>query len=371
MKESWRLIQKLVTLLLFLVGLLVMCYPFYVDALNTLYDQYMLAQLEKKADDQQLKKYQKNNQKIVSSGLSPGNMPFNQTAVDSEALVLQYHLIGSINFPQLNQEIPLYDETNFTLMNHGATVVQGTSYPIGGKNTHALISGHRGLPQREIFTDLPKLKIGDTFVLTVLGKKLAYEVDQITTVLPDDTSKLSIEAEKDLVTLLTCTPYMINTHRLLVRGQRIPYNEKIAAAARLTQKKQRRIKILIVLAVATAVLLILVGMVQAWRVYLLRRRKIHLHFNYPAAAQKTYQLYDKKGRQAIKRNGQPLEVQADAAGSFGFENLPGNLYRIKEKNQSAYLLTGLKSVRQKKIQIFNRPNVNYHHQQQQIMIDMW
>lgn len=105
--------------------------------------------------------------------------------------------------------------------------MQGTSFPLGGNSTHSVISAHSGLPNRRLFTELDRLENGDTFILTVLGEKLAYQVKNIQVVLPDDTSVLTISEGEDLVTLLTCTPYMINTHRLLVTGHRIPYNESV------------------------------------------------------------------------------------------------------------------------------------------------
>ncbi|OTN94487.1 srtC [Enterococcus faecium] len=110
-------------------------------------------------------------------------------------------------------------------MEKGSSLLEGTSFPTGGKNTHAVISGHRGLPQVKLFTDLPELQEGDEFYLEVYGETLVYQVDQIKTVVPTDTQDLQIESGKDLVTLLTCTPYMINSHRLLVRG--IPYHPKV------------------------------------------------------------------------------------------------------------------------------------------------
>ncbi|WP_346349333.1 class C sortase, partial [Enterococcus faecium] len=105
-------------------------------------------------------------------------------------------------------------------------LLEGTSYPTGRENTHAVISSHRGLPQAKLFTDLPKLTLGDSFYIEINGRTLAYQVDQIKTVEPTDTKDLRIEKGQDFVTLLTCTPYMVNSHRLLVRGHRVPYHAK-------------------------------------------------------------------------------------------------------------------------------------------------
>ncbi|EME8215588.1 class C sortase [Enterococcus faecium] len=128
--------------------------------------------------------------------------------------------------PEINVHLPIFDETNTVLLEKGASLLKGTSYPTGGENTHAVISSHRGLPQAKLFTDLPKLTLGDSFYIEINGRTLAYQVDQIKTVEPTDTKDLRIEKGQDFVTLLTCTPYMVNSHRLLVRGHRVPYHAK-------------------------------------------------------------------------------------------------------------------------------------------------
>ena len=101
----------------------------------------------------------------------------------------------------------------------------GTSLPVGGESTHTVLTGHRGLPTKTLFTNMDKLEVGDIFYIKVLDETLAYQIDQILTVLPEETDGLSIESGKDYATLVTCTPFAINTHRLLVRGERIPYEE--------------------------------------------------------------------------------------------------------------------------------------------------
>lgn len=111
-------------------------------------------------------------------------------------------------------------------MNKGAGHLEGSSLPVGGANTHAVISAHRGLPSASLFTDLDQMKVGDHFLLHVLDETLCYEVDKISVVKPEDTSALAVEDGQDLVTLLTCTPYGVNTERLLVRGHRVSYVEE-------------------------------------------------------------------------------------------------------------------------------------------------
>ncbi|SDL80300.1 sortase A [Sarcina sp. DSM 11001] len=130
-------------------------------------------------------------------------------------------VMGYIQIPKFDLKIPVYHTTNEKVLQKGIGHMSGTSLPIGGEGTHAVLSGHRGLPTARLFTDLDQLVVGDKFQLNILDKTLAYEVDQIRIVEPDDFSDLIIQEDKDLCTLFTCTPYGINTHRLLVRGHRI------------------------------------------------------------------------------------------------------------------------------------------------------
>ena len=134
-------------------------------------------------------------------------------------------IMGYVEIPKIDQEIIIYHGTSSKSLERGAGHVEGTSLPIGGKSTHAVIAAHRGLPGAKLFTDLDQLKKGDNFYLRILDKKLAYRVDQIKTVKPEELSDLQITEGKDFVTLLTCTPYGVNTHRLMVRGNRVPYED--------------------------------------------------------------------------------------------------------------------------------------------------
>lgn len=131
--------------------------------------------------------------------------------------------LGHIEIPKIDIDIPIYLGTSEKVLQEGIGLLEGSSLPVGGASTHATLTGHNGLPSAKLFTDLHKLKEGDIFYIHALNDTLAYEVDTIQTVLPDETASLKIVEGKDLVTLITCTPYMINTHRLLVTGHRVPY----------------------------------------------------------------------------------------------------------------------------------------------------
>ncbi len=130
-------------------------------------------------------------------------------------------VMGYVEIPCLGISMPVFHDTSENSMQRGAGHLYGTSLPVGGKNTHAVIAGHRGLPSMKAFTDLDQMKEGDIFILHMLQRELHYQVDRIETVLPSETEALGIKPGEDYVTLLTCTPYGINSHRLLVRGRRI------------------------------------------------------------------------------------------------------------------------------------------------------
>lgn len=130
-------------------------------------------------------------------------------------------IMGYIDIDKIGVELPVYHGVDDGVLQIGVGHIEGTSLPVGGQGTHCVLSGHRGLPSARLFTDLDKMQPGDKFRITVLDRCVTYEVDQIKTVLPQDVSNLTIEDGKDYCTLVTCTPYGINTHRLLVRGVRI------------------------------------------------------------------------------------------------------------------------------------------------------
>ncbi len=130
-------------------------------------------------------------------------------------------IMGELSIPEIGADMPIYHSTDPAVLRLGAGHVYGTSLPVGGEGTHCALAAHRGLPSARLFTDLPRLEVGDRFLIRVAGQTLTYEVDQVLTVLPEETQHLAAEPGKDLVTLITCTPYGVNTHRLLVRGARV------------------------------------------------------------------------------------------------------------------------------------------------------
>lgn len=181
-------------------------------------------------------------------------------------------MMGYIRIPKIKVEIPIYHGTSESVLQAGVGHFWGTSLPVGGESTHTVLTGHRGLPTKTLFTNMDKLVKGDVFYIKVLDETLAYKVDQILTVLPEETEALSIVPGKDYATLVTCTPYAINTHRLLVRGHRIPYEEAV--------KIEKNTSTGIELSFTTKVLIVTLGIIfiglviaMLYSLYDKRRRK--------------------------------------------------------------------------------------------------
>ena len=145
-------------------------------------------------------------------------------------------VMAYIDIPKINVYLPVQHGTGAETLEKSVGHVMGTSLPVGGSSTHAVLSAHSGMASSKLFSDIDRLAEGDTFYIHVLGDTLAYEVDGINTVLPTDTSLLQIEEGKDFVTLVTCTPFGVNTHRLLVRGHRVPYVPEQKAETAKAQK---------------------------------------------------------------------------------------------------------------------------------------
>ena len=231
---------NLVISIIFLAGLSLLLYPFVANQWNNYRQKQLLSGYEQVVSekeaaegidyDAERKKAEDYNEALLpcvlpdsfalaeSSGVDPVYMNTLNIAGDE--------MMGSVEIPKINIKIPIYHTTEEEVLNKGAGHLEGSSLPVGGANTHAVISAHRGLPSASLFTDLDQLKEGDHFLIHVLNETLCYEVDKISVVKPEDTSALAVEDGQDLVTLLTCTPYGVNTERLLVRGHRVPYVEQ-------------------------------------------------------------------------------------------------------------------------------------------------
>lgn len=222
--------------LLFLLGLSILLYPTFSDAWNQYRNAKLINTYETAVNDLPDKDYDRlwkeakryNREHTVNTFVDAFDEKGDYILSDAYKKILDPDgegLMGSIEIPKIQARIAIYHGISDDVLEKGAGHVEGTSLPVGGKSTHAVLAAHRGLPSAKLFTDLDQMEIGDIFFLHILGKTLAYKVDQIKTVLPSETEDLDIIEGEDHVTLLTCTPYGVNTHRLLVRGTRTKYVE--------------------------------------------------------------------------------------------------------------------------------------------------
>ena len=203
-----------------------------------------LSAAENLDDDEQSKMLNdaRNHNKNLIGNVSVGD-PFSseQNSADDYNSLLSIDgspIIASIAIPEININLAIYHGTSDDVLQKGVGHLPSSSLPVGGKGTHAVLTGHSGLSSQKMFSDIVSLEKGDRFYIHVLGNTLAYEVDEINTVLPQETDKLQIDPNNDYVTLVTCTPFGINSHRLLVRGKRVPYSENEIQEYKGTLRKE-------------------------------------------------------------------------------------------------------------------------------------
>jgi sortase A len=200
----------------------------------------MVAHIDDSEYKQILEEAKQYNDKIAHTGINWKLSDQEKITYESLLDINGSGIMGYIEIPRINVVLPVYHGTDDSVLQTAVGHLEGTSLPVGGEGSHCVLSGHRGLPSAKLFTDLDKLANGDTFVLNVMDEVLTYEVDQIRIVLPSDLSELTIREGKDFCTLVTCTPYGINTHRLLVRGKRIEtrrsLNVRVTADAMLVNR---------------------------------------------------------------------------------------------------------------------------------------
>lgn len=168
-------------------------------------------------------------------------------------------IMGYITIPAIQAELPIYHGTDDAVLDVGAGHLEGTSLPVGGESTHAVISAHRGLPSAKLFTNLDKLVVGDVFTITVLDQVLSYQIEEIHIVLPHETEKLTIEEGEDYVTLMTCTPYGVNTHRLLLRSRRIETESEMTVRITADAMQIDSFMVLLLMGIPFFLLLLCVG----------------------------------------------------------------------------------------------------------------
>ena len=235
--------SKLMIGIIFLAGLSLLLYPFVANQWNNYRQKQLISSYEQTVSqkeasngidyDAELKKAEAYNEALLPSIL-PDSFAIADASEEDQIYMNTLNIAGDemmgiVEIPKIDIKLPIYHTTEEDVLKQAAGHLEGSSLPIGGKSTHAVISAHRGLPSASLFTDLDQLKKGDHFLIHVLNETLCYEVDKISVVKPEETSSLAVEEGEDLVTLLTCTPYGVNTERLLVRGHRVPYVEQEVA----------------------------------------------------------------------------------------------------------------------------------------------
>lgn len=346
-EERLNLILKLLMALLFISGVMVFSYPFVVDSINNYYDQKVIEALhkenqaafnQKKAAQlaemtQRNKELAANKKSLNIPGMGAVEDPFasalNTKGVKQKPDYYKQHTIGAIYIPKIHVSLPLFDETTNELLEVGATVLQGSSFPIGGENSHSVITGHSGLPDKKLLTDLNKLELKDVIYIEVGDETLAYEVNRFKTVLPDELDDVKIQNGRDLVTLVTCTPYMVNTHRLLVTAHRIPYSaEQMKDDKQKTQDyHKRRFRAFLI------GFPFLFGLIFYWMwrkfVYYQSGKYTYdfiftVHQNSKPVVGEVFVLTT--GKDVVRKHKKTLKAVSDVNGEVCFHQLPGGKY---------------------------------------------
>jgi sortase A len=215
-----KIAGMLLSAMLLLVGLGVLLYPKISDRINRLHSSSAVQSLGQQM--QNTSRAELDRQLALARG-------YNASLLDRQPFPTEYGIIlnfgdgimGFLRIPCIDVELPVYHGVDSSVLAKGVGHMPQSAFPIGGEGNHSVLTGHTGLPSAELFTDLIKMRLGDLFYITVAGEELVYRVDQILTVTPVDNAALAPESGKDYCTLVTCTPYGINSHRLLVRGTRV------------------------------------------------------------------------------------------------------------------------------------------------------
>lgn len=267
-------ITTIILVLIFVIGLSLLLYPTFSDYWNSMVQSRAIATYDNILNEMEPEDFtdmfaaaDEYNSKIKD--ISFPLMNADQVPGYFEALdVGDTGIMGYITIPKIDVELPIYHGTSEQVMSQAVGHVQGSSLPVGGPSTHSVLSTHRGLPSARLFTDLDKMQEGDVFTITVLDRLLTYEVDQILIVEPSDVNELYVEDGKDYCTLVTCTPYGINTHRMLVRGERIE-NAEEAKVIRVTADALQIDPVIVAPVVAAPILLTFI----LWLIFRPKKKK--------------------------------------------------------------------------------------------------
>ena len=228
MHQLKKNLPTLLLVLVFLTGVGLLLYPTFADWWNSFHQSRAVASYMDSVSELDTDKYEEilssadsYNQMLAQTGILWTMDEKQEEAYREELNISDSGIMGYIDIPKIHITLPIYHGTDEEVLQVAIGHLSGTSLPVGGTDTHCVVSGHRGLPSARLFTDIDKMVDGDTFTMTVLNRTVTYQVDQVRIVEPTDLSDLQIEQGNDLCTLVTCTPYGINSHRLLVRGHRV------------------------------------------------------------------------------------------------------------------------------------------------------
>lgn len=265
-------LSTILLIIIFLIGLSLLLYPTVSEYWNSFHQSRAISGYSEQVAEMDQETYDRlwSEARAYNQSLSGKSMNFTlneQETKEYESLlnVTGNGMMGYIEIPSIKCSLPIFHGTDDLVLQTSIGHIPGTSLPVGGESTHSVLSGHRGLPSARLFTDLDKLSEGDVFMIRILDETLTYEVDQILIVEPDETEALQIEEGKDYCTLVTCTPYGINTHRLLVRGHRIA-NLDDALDMRVASEAIQVDALIVAAVVAVPLLLILlIGMLITTR----------------------------------------------------------------------------------------------------------
>ena len=222
-----RIIATILIILVFLAGFGIVLYPYVSEYVNAKHASRVVVNYDDTvkeitpADFSQYFEVAEEYNERLRQNPNPFSEDNRTEGYETALNVDGSGMMGYLEIPKISVRLPFYHGTSGAVLNEAVGHLEGSSLPVGGEGTHVVLSAHRGLPSAKLFTDLPELGEGDIFILNVLDRKMTYQVDQILTVLPTELEALEVEDGQDVVTLMTCTPYGINTHRLLVRGHRI------------------------------------------------------------------------------------------------------------------------------------------------------
>ena len=269
--------------LLFLIGFGIMLYPVLSNALSQISYNETISSYEQSVSDENSSLYQSMiqeavnyNEKLTTSSIVDVFSDPEITNSEEYMNILNLNrdgVMGYISIPKIDIKIPIYHGTSSEVLSKGVGHLEGSSFPVGGESTHAILSAHRGLPSARLFTDLDQLEVGDKFYIYILDQVYTYQVDQVLVIEPSETEALQIQDGKDLVTLVTCTPYGVNTHRLLVRGERV---EELAEQV-IESESNRNLTIndyVLYIGLFGAIVLVLVTIIIVWKIH--RKNRSHI-----------------------------------------------------------------------------------------------